>query len=68
MIRPVPDTAVAMTVQGVVAYSDPIEQIEQIRVAACSGLDDRNAGRGMRDEDREEPVALVMREGGDGIG
>jgi hypothetical protein len=53
--RPVP-----VDVRRLVAWQQPIERGHQVAVRAGADLDDHEAGRRMRDEDRQEPVGVLI--------
>jgi hypothetical protein len=52
---------VPMAVQTLVTREETVECGEHVRIRARADLDDDDTGRRVRDEDREEPVAVVGR-------
>ncbi len=59
MVGTVTDRAMPMPVHRLVVWQQAFERSQQVGVGARADLDDDHAGRRMRDEDREEPVAFV---------
>lgn len=62
MVRSVTWRTVAVT-PTVVSGQQHFDRIEKVRVASCPDFDDRNACGGVRNEDREQPVASPVDEG-----
>lgn len=58
-------SAVLVTPPRRVGRQEAVDGIQDVGVASGPGLEDRNSGGGMRDEHRNEPVALVTAEVGD---
>ena len=58
MVGAVAGRAVAVA-PAVVARQEPVERVEEVGVGAGPDLDDDEAGRGVRDEDGQQPVAAV---------
>ena len=64
MIGTVPGRSMTVPVQPLVAGQQPVERREEIVVGAGADLDHDEAGRGVRDEHRQQPVAAAGRLGG----
>ncbi len=67
MVRAMAGGSVAMAVRALHARQQTVEGGHEVVVRARSDLDDDEPGRGVRDEDRQETVAVVIgRLGGEG--
>jgi hypothetical protein len=56
VIGPVTGRAVTVTVLRLLAWQEPIQRGHQVIIGAGTDLHDDQAGRGVRDEDRQEPL------------
>lgn len=63
MIGAVARRPVAVAVQPVVAWQEPVEGRQEVVVRAGPDLDDDEPGRRVRDEEREQAVAAIGRVG-----
>jgi hypothetical protein len=52
---------VAVAIQAFVAWQDAVERRQQVGVGTGADLDDHEAGRGVRHEDRQQPVPAGRR-------
>ena len=59
MVGAVTGRAMAVAVPAIVARQQPVERGQQVVVRAGADLDDDEAGRGVRHEDRQQPVLGV---------
>ena len=57
MVRAVPRRPVLVSVPRHLAREESVERGDQVGVRAGADLDDHEAGGGMWDKDRQEPVA-----------
>jgi hypothetical protein len=57
---------VAVPIPSVLAWQQAVESVQQVVVGARPHLEDDEAGRGVRDEHRQQPIARadVVQEGG----
>lgn len=51
--------SVSVPVQAILAGKQSIQRVEEVVVGAGADLDDHEPGRGVRHEDREQPIPLV---------
>ena len=68
MVGAVTGRAVAVAVQAVVARAAAVEGGQEVVVGARAELHDHEPGRGVRHEDRQQPVTLVGDEPRAGLG
>ena len=59
MVRAVARRAMLMAIPAVLARQDPVEGIHEVVVRSGADLDDDQPSGGVRDEDRQQAVALV---------